>query len=75
MLIRVRDIGIGVPADRLAAIVEPLVQIDTAFTRAQQRTGLGLATSCDPARGRGGDLTAERTPGMGSTFTFALPAA
>ena len=74
--IRVLDSGRGIPADQLGRIFEPFVQVDRHRTHAsQQGVGLGLAISRDLARGMGGDLTAESTPGVGSTFTLTLPAA
>jgi signal transduction histidine kinase len=71
----VRDTGIGVPADKLDAIFDPFVQVRADLTRPHEGTGLGLAISRDLARGMGGDLTAESTPGVGSTFTLTLPMA
>jgi signal transduction histidine kinase len=74
--VRVSDTGRGIPADQLARVFEPFVQIDRHRTHeSQQGVGLGLAISRDLARGMGGDLTAESTPGVGSTFTLTLPAA
>jgi signal transduction histidine kinase len=74
--IRVADSGRGIPADKLAAIFEPFVQIDRRQTpEPDQGLGLGLAISRDLARAMGGDLIVESTPGQGSTFTLNLPAA
>jgi signal transduction histidine kinase len=73
--VRVRDSGIGIPADKLDAIFEPFVQVRADLARQQEGTGLGLAISRDLARGMGGDLTAESAPGAGSTFTLVLPRA
>jgi signal transduction histidine kinase len=73
--IRVRDTGIGVPADKLEFIFHPFAQVSAGFTRTAGGTGLGLAISRDLARGMGGDLVAESTLGKGSTFTLTLPAA
>ncbi|HEX5872496.1 MAG TPA: GAF domain-containing sensor histidine kinase, partial [Longimicrobium sp.] len=73
--VRVRDTGIGIPADQLERIFEPFVQVRADLTRTAEGTGLGLAISRDLARGMDGDLAAESTLGDGSTFTLTLPAA
>jgi signal transduction histidine kinase len=70
----VRDTGIGIPADKLAAVFEPFVQVRTDLTSTQEGTGLGLAISRQLARGMGGNLVVESTPGVGSVFTLKLPA-
>ena len=71
--IRVRDSGIGIPADKIEAIFDPFVQVRSDLTRPHEGTGLGLAISRDLARGMGGDLTVESALGVGSTFTVRLP--
>jgi signal transduction histidine kinase len=73
--IRVEDTGRGIPADQLAEIFEPFVQVDRHLThQSQQGVGLGLAISRDLARRMGGELAAESTVAVGSTFTLTLPA-
>ena len=73
--LRVRDTGVGIPANRLQQVFEPFVQVDASHTRRAEGTGLGLAISRDLARGMGGNLDVESTVGEGSTFTVTLPAA
>ncbi len=73
--VRVRDTGIGIAADKLESIFDPFVQVRADLTRPHEGTGLGLAISRDLARGMGGSLAAESTPGAGSTFTLTLPLA
>jgi PAS domain S-box-containing protein len=71
--IRVRDTGIGIPADKLEHIFEPFVQLDRGQPAGTVGTGLGLAISRDLARAMGGELTAESRLDVGSTFTLSLP--
>jgi signal transduction histidine kinase/CHASE3 domain sensor protein len=73
VVMRVRDTGMGIPADRLDAIFEPFVQVDDGLTRSQTGAGLGLAISRDLARAMGGDLTVESEVGEGSSFSIILP--
>jgi signal transduction histidine kinase len=70
----VADTGVGIPEDKIAAVFEPFVQVRSDLTRTQEGTGLGLAISRQLARGMGGNLVVESTPGVGSTFTLDLPA-
>jgi signal transduction histidine kinase len=71
--IRVRDTGLGIPADKLHSIFDPFVQVDTSRNRTAEGTGLGLAISRELARGMGGGLVVDSAVGVGSTFTLTLP--
>ncbi len=73
--VHVRDTGVGIPAQKLADVFEPFVQVEGGLTRPHDGVGLGLSISRELARGMGGDLTAESTEGVGSAFTLRLPAA
>jgi PAS domain S-box-containing protein len=73
--LNVRDTGRGIPADRVAQIFEPFVQVGRNPDEARQGIGLGLAISRQLARNMGGDLRAESTEGVGSVFTLELPRA
>lgn len=73
LLVRVRDTGPGIPADKVDQIFEPFVQLRTPGSIPPGGTGLGLPISRDLARAMGGDVTATSTLGAGSTFTLTLP--
>ena len=73
--ITVTDSGRGIESDKLDTIFDPFVQVDRKSNEtSQQGVGLGLAISRELARLMGGDITVESTVGVGSTFTFTLPA-
>ena len=65
-VIRVRDNGPGMDPATLARVFEPF------FTTKSTASGLGLTVARDIVRRHGGTLTAESTPGAGTTFTVRL---
>lgn len=74
LTISVRDTGIGIAPEHLTRIFQPFEQADPALARQYGGSGLGLAICRRLAELMGGQIRAESTPGVGSTFTVELPA-
>ena len=69
----VSDTGLGIAADKLETIFEPLVQLKEGLADREGGIGLGLSISRDLGRAMKGDLTVESTEGKGTRFTLSLP--
>lgn len=70
-VLRVRDTGIGIDPAELPHLFERFYRTDRA--RSRQGTGLGLSIAQTLVEQMGGQITAESTPGKGSTFSVLLP--
>ncbi len=71
----VADSGIGLSAEQQGHLFESFSQADASNTRSRGGAGLGLAISKALAELMGGSISAQSTPGVGSTFSLRLPLA
>ncbi|MBV5298857.1 MAG: PAS-domain containing protein [Rhodoferax sp.] len=70
----VTDSGIGIPADKQAALFEAFSQVDSSTTREFGGSGLGLAIVRQMAHLLGGEVGVHSEPGSGSRFWFRIRA-
>ncbi|MFT3987317.1 sensor histidine kinase [Aestuariivirga sp.] len=71
--VAVTDTGPGMTPSEMDTAMRPFGQVDTAFNRRHEGTGLGLPIAHALARLHGGDLRIESQKGAGTRVTVILP--
>jgi PAS domain S-box-containing protein len=71
--INVSDTGIGIKPTDLKKLFQPFSQLESAYSKNFEGTGLGLALTKRLVDLHGGKIWAESEFGMGSKFTFLMP--
>ncbi|MGH6854940.1 MAG: sensor histidine kinase [Aestuariivirga sp.] len=72
-VVSVIDSGPGMDTAEIETAMRPFGQIDTAFNKRHEGTGLGLPIAYALARLHGGDLHIESQKGAGTRVTVVLP--
>jgi PAS domain S-box-containing protein len=70
----VRDTGIGIPHEKMELLFKAFSQVDSAATRSQGGSGLGLVICQRLIQLMGGSISVTSEVGRGSTFLFTIRA-
>ena len=73
LCIKVKDEGVGIPAEKQGLIFEMFGQVDSSLTCETEGTGIGLALVKLLVNSMSGEVSVESKEGIGSTFTVILP--
>ena len=71
--VKVSDNGVGIPANKLSAVLKPFEQVSAAHTRNHEGSGLGLTITKELAELHGGTIILESAEGEGTTALIRLP--
>jgi signal transduction histidine kinase len=73
LVLRVQDMGPGIPESELERVFEPFYRLETSRNRDSGGTGLGLSIARDIVQAHGGTLTLANRPAGGLEAVISLP--
>ncbi|NLO41178.1 MAG: sensor histidine kinase [Ruminiclostridium sp.] len=71
--VAVEDTGVGIPQEKIEMIFARFHQVDRAFSRNFEGSGIGLSLVKSMVEIHGGTISVNSTPGKGSKFVVTLP--
>lgn len=72
LLFSIKDTGVGIPSDKLAAVFNDFTQLNDSTSGEHGGTGLGLTITRQLIHLMDGDIWVESKDGQGSTFYFKI---
>jgi PAS domain S-box-containing protein len=71
--LRVRDTGVGIPAEEISRLFDRFHRIENTRSRTHEGSGIGLALVQELVKLHGGSVRAESVVGEGTTFVVSVP--
>jgi PAS domain S-box-containing protein len=71
--LRVRDTGVGIPAQEIARLFDRFHRVENTRSRTHEGSGIGLALVQELVKLHGGSVRVESAVGVGTTFIVSLP--
>ncbi len=72
-IIRIRDNGVGIPAEDQQKVFQRFQQVETSLSRGHERSGIGLALTRELVDLHHGEISVKSDIGQGSEFTICFP--
>ncbi len=73
ILLKIRDTGSGIPSEDMDKVLEPFGQVESAYTRTHEGTGLGLPLVKSLIEMHNGAISIESEVDIGTTVTIEFP--